>query len=296
MDIGIVVKPPAEDARLQELRDIVARLREAGHRVRVRVTFEGGDARRLARAAAAAGCELVIAAGGDGTVNEVVNGLASARRRARLAIVPFGTANDFASGLAIPPDTAGAIAVALEGEPLDVDIGCVNGRRFINVSTGGFGASATADASLDMKRRLGGLAYILTGARKLVEMTPECARFMVDGETVHDGEFVFFAVGNAWRTGGGTRIAPRADVRDGKLDVVIVRGVSRLDFLSLLPDLRAGTHLESPDVLYLRAERVEVAADEELAVNVDGEPMRKRRFVYTLHDQPLTIMTPRDHG
>jgi diacylglycerol kinase (ATP) len=87
-------------------------------------------------------------------------------------------------------------------------------------------------------------------------------------------------------------VTPRAEVRDGSLDVVIVGDVSRLDFLSLLPDLRKGTHLENPDVLYFRASTIDVDASGSLPVNVDGEPMRARSFRYRLLDRPLTIMTP----
>lgn len=292
MNIAIIVKPPSKEARLRTLQASLAGLREAGHRLRVRQTSAPGDARRLAYRAARAGAELVIAAGGDGTVNEVVRGIAHARCNVRVGIVPLGTANDFATGSGIPKDPAAALAVALNGRAVLVDLGCVNRRPFINVSTGGFGANATSEAPHGLKRRLGALAYLLTGARNLLAMQPERARFVIDGRTVHEGEFVFFAVGNAGRTGGGTRIAPRADVRDGRLDIIVVPGVSRLEFLALLPDLRAGTHLESPDVLYLRARRFEVHGAREIAVNVDGEPLRSRDLVYTLHPRPIEIMLP----
>jgi YegS/Rv2252/BmrU family lipid kinase len=206
--------------------------------------------------------------------------------------VPFGTANDFASALGLPEDAEEAVFVALHGRPEQVDVGRVNDRSFINVSTGGFGAEATEDAAVDAKRRLGALAYVLSGAKKLVEFRTARARFRADGELVHDGDFVFFAVGNSRLTGGGTRIAPRADVGDGRLDVVLVGGVSRMDFLSLLPDLRAGTHIESPDVLYFRAKVFDVESPEPIPVNADGEPMRARKYEYSVARTPLTVMLP----
>ncbi len=292
MRILLIVKP-TDPVRMDALRAGVARLRRAGHEVRVRVPFDGRDVRRFARGGARRGAELVIAAGGDGTVNGVVSGLMSAGLPLpRLAVVPLGTANDFARGRGIPLEVEAALAVAVEGRAVEIDVGRVNRRWFINVSTGGFGVAATQAASGRLKRRLGGLAYVFTGARMLWRLRPEHARFLVDGRTVHHGAFVFFAVGNAVRTGGGTRVAPRADVRDGRLDLTVARTSSRLDFLSLLPDLRAGTHLESPDVLYLRGERVEVRSATPLAVNIDGEPLRARRLVYTLHPQSLDVMVP----
>jgi YegS/Rv2252/BmrU family lipid kinase len=290
--VGLIVRPPGDEERVGTLRALVKRLRSDGVRVSARVTFEEGDARRFAATFARHSYDLVIAAGGDGTINEVVNGLARAKHQPRLGILPFGTANDFAAGLDLPEDVADALRIAIDGTPRQVDVGEVNRRCFINVSTGGFGAEATEDAPAGAKRLLGGFAYVLTGAKKLVELEPYQARFAVDGKTVHDGDFVFFAVGNAETTGGGTRVTPRAEVRDGSLDLVIVGDVSRLDFLSLLPDLRKGTHLESPDVLYFRASTIDVDASRSLPVNVDGEPMRARSFRYRLLDRPLTIMTP----
>jgi len=294
MRIGLIVKPPGDEERVTTLRGVVGELRAAGHDVRVRMTFEAGDARRFARQAVRWGAELLLAAGGDGTVNEVVNGIARSQRPPRLGIVPFGTANDFASALGVPDGPAQAVAVALDGKPLAADVALVNRRCFINVSTGGFGAEATEEAPSETKRRLGPLAYVLSGARKLVEFRPSRARFRAEGRIVHDGDFVFFAVGNSRMTGGGTRIAPRAEFGDGRLDVVLVGGVSRMDFVSLLPDLRAGTHIESPDVLYLRARAFEVEAPEPLRVNADGEPLRARRYCYSLLPQPITVMVPDD--
>lgn len=294
--LALIVRPPGDESKVRVLQDVVRDLRAEGYAVHPRMTFEAGDAKRFAAAAARRGADLILTAGGDGTINEVINGLARVERIPRLGIVPFGTANDFAAGLRLPEDPMHAVRVALDGRPLEVDIAQVNRRCFVNVSTGGFGAEATEAAPLEAKRLLGPLAYVLSGAKKFVQFQPGKARFRADREIVHDGDFVFFAVGNARLTGGGTRITPRAEFGDGKLDIVIVGGVSRMDFLALLPDLRAGTHLESPDVLYLRARRFEVESPEPIAVNADGEPMRARRFRYRLIDRTIRIMVPDDEA
>jgi lipid kinase YegS len=288
--IALVVRAPVEESRLEELRAAVAAVRACGHQVRVRVTFEAGDARRYARSAALGGCDVVAAAGGDGTVNEVVNGLAAVDSATALAVVPMGTANDFARGLRLPDDLADTLRLAAEGRTEHVDVARVNRRCFINVSTGGFGAAATQSAPRRAKRRLGALAYMLSGARKLVRFEAASGVFRADGEVVHRGRFVFFAVGNARWTGGGTRVTPRADRGDGKLDIVVVTGDSRLDFLTLLPDIRAGTHLDSPDVIYLRADTLEVEAEEPIAVNADGEHIAGRHFSYGLLERMLPVV------
>jgi diacylglycerol kinase (ATP) len=290
--IAIIVRPPSDGARLEPLRAGIAALRHAGHRVSVRTTFEAGDARRFARSASLAGWDVVAAAGGDGTINEVVNGLTRARGQAALAVIPLGTANDFARGLGIPQDCEAALRVAADGTRARVDVARVNRRCFINVSTGGFGADATQDAGRGIKRWLGPFAYLVRGTQKLAAFEPFHATFTADDAVAYEGPFAFFAVGNARQTGGGTRIAPRADIGDGMLDVVVVGDVSRLDLLSLLPDLRAGTHLESPHVHYFRARRLVVTSTDDLAVNADGEAVAGTTYSYELHQRGQDMMLP----
>jgi diacylglycerol kinase (ATP) len=292
LSISLIVRPPADEAVVEELRNVVQVLRAGGHRVSPRMTFGTFDAVRFARAAARRHADVVLAAGGDGTVNEVVNGLVQCDWQPRLGVVPIGTANDFANTLGIPESVWDAIDVALRGRASAVDVGEVNGRKFINVSSGGFGADVTGSASQEAKRRLGKLAYLLTGARKLVELKPARACFVGDTGVIHDGEFIFFAVGNARQTGGGQLVTPRAELGDSKLDVVIVPALARLDFLALLPELRAGTHLDSPDVIYVQTRRLEVSAEQPMRVNADGEAVRARRFSYRILERPLSVMQP----
>ncbi|MGH7481679.1 MAG: diacylglycerol/lipid kinase family protein [Longimicrobiales bacterium] len=293
MRIALIIHPRSEgETRVEALRTEVERLRAEGHRVSPRLTFERGDAARLAASASRAGMELVIAAGGDGTINEVVNGIHRSERQPRLAVVPTGTANDFAAGLGLPLEVRDAIDVAVGGRARPVDVALANRRAFVNVSTGGFGADATKPTPSDAKRRLGPWAYLVGGVKKIVELKPMRARFRADGELLHEGKFMLFAVGNARQTGGGTFLTPRAEFGDGRLDVVIVPGMSRVDFLALLPDLRAGSHLQSRDVLYAQAARFDVEAESSLNVNVDGEPLSGRRFRYEVSARPIMVMCP----
>ena len=293
--ISLVINAPDPET-VETLRASVEALREDGHTVVPRLTFEGGDAARMAREAAEEGAELVVAAGGDGTINEVVNGLhdflgAGGRRAPRLGIVPLGTGNDLAAALEIPADPAEAVRVAAAGRVRKVDVGMVNGRCFINVSSGGFGAEATEETPEETKRVLGGLAYVVTGVRKFVSLEVSTARFS-DDETVYEGPFLLFAVGNSGRTGGGNWLTPRADLSDGLLDLCVVKEMSRIDFVRLLPDLRAGRHLDHPAVIYRQVPRVEVTAERELSVNADGEPLRDRHFEYRISPHRLTLCVP----
>jgi diacylglycerol kinase (ATP) len=292
VEIGVIIRPREGMEGLEALRDQVAWLRSEGHEVAPRLTFEGGDAKRMARSLAGSGVALMIAAGGDGTINEVVNGLMEVESDTRLAVVPLGTANDFALGLGVPEGIPEAFRVAVEGVPRPIDVARVNERHFINVSTGGFGATATEETPSEAKRLLGPWAYVVTGVKKFTELRPSRVRFDSPEGERYRGEVMLFGVGNAKRTGGGTLLTPRAEFGDGELDVVIVPGMNRMDFMALLPDLRAGTHLDSPDVQYFRTSELEVESEDELSVNADGEPLTGTRFHYSLSERRLEVMAP----
>jgi lipid kinase YegS len=290
--IAVITKPAAPTA-LNALRDAIAELRAAGHVVRARMTFEAHDAARFARSAARANADVIIAAGGDGTINQIVNGIMRAGApHPQLAIVPLGTANDFAKGLLIPQDVGAAVALAVNGNAEPVDIAAVNDRCFINVSTGGFGPDITEESSAKLKRRFGKLAYFFTAVRKLTKLEPYHAAFEADGKTVYDGPFFFFAVGNARHTGGGTPVTPHADFSDAQLDLAVFTGDKRRDFLALLPELRAGEHPHEADVLYLKARDIRVRGQDGFAVNADGEPLRGKEFRYRLIGTRIAVMRP----
>lgn len=295
MHISLIANARSPE-QVERLRSAVAELRAAGHEVAPRLTFEAGDARRFAREAAAAGTSLLIVAGGDGTINEAANGIhdhlaagGGERTVPSLAIVPLGTANDFASAMGIPADLDAALEVALGGTPVEIDVGLINGRCFLNVSTGGFGADATGAASPGAKRTLGTVAYLIEGIKRFAALQTGTARFSA-GEPIYEGRFLLFAVGNSRRTGGGNRLTPRAELHDDLLDVCIVKELSRVEFLGLLPDLRAGEHLDHPAVIYRQVPELSVEAEGELTVNADGEPLRDRRFHYTISPHRLRVV------
>ncbi len=277
-------------ADLPAIRHLVNWVREKGHIVRPRVTWEPGDAASLATEAADRGVDAVVALGGDGTVNEVVNGLDG--KDVPLGIIPIGTANDFARQVGIPMDTDHAMDAILRRKPRRIDTGELNGRRFLNVSTGGVGAEATAETPADAKEQLGPLAYAITGMRKLRDLAPRRARFTGPGFE-YEGEFMIFAVGNARITGGGTAITPNASVTDGLLDLCIIEGVEgRGEFMSLALAVRRGEHLDDDRVRYVQLPELTIESDEPIAVNLDGEPQEMRTLRYRARPLDLLIHLP----
>src|SRR6478672_5755586 len=157
-----------------DVRHLISWVRDKGHLVEPLATFEAGQATSLAANAARRGVDVVAAAGGDGTVNEVVNGLDG--YDVPLGIIPVGTANDFARQVGIPPDPDHAMDVILQRKPKRFDTASLNGRRFLNVSTGGVGAEATAETPATAKETLGPVAYAISGMRKLAEFKPYAAK------------------------------------------------------------------------------------------------------------------------
>src|SRR3954462_12970661 len=191
----------------EDVRHLVSWVREKGHYVEPLVTFEAGEAMAFAADAARRGADVVAAAGGDGTINEVVNGLDG--YDVPLGIIPLGTANDFAKQVGIPADADHAMDVILQRKPRRFDTASLNGRRFLNVSTGGVGAEATAETPATAKETLGPMPYAISGIRKPAGVKPYAATFESD-DFRFEGEFLMFAVGLTRSTGGGTMVTPMA--------------------------------------------------------------------------------------
>ena len=289
--LGMIINGARAEHAL--LRGVVRDLRERGHTVEPRLTFEEGDAMIAARAAAERGVDAVVAVGGDGTLNEVANGLDGVDTA--LGVVPLGTANDFARQAGIPSDPAEALALVLERSPETIDTITLNGRRFVNVSTAGLGAEATAETPKGAKKALGALAYAITGMRKLTQLEPHRARFAGPGFE-HRCSFLLFAVGNGRETGGGTALTPRASVTDGLLDLCVVEEMPRGEFTRLLLKLKRGEHLDHPGVIYVQLPSLTVDVQHHITVNVDGEPTTHRELTYEVSPLDLRVHVARLPG
>ncbi|HEU4632247.1 MAG TPA: YegS/Rv2252/BmrU family lipid kinase [Gemmatimonadaceae bacterium] len=271
------------------LREAVEAVRARGVRVRPRVTYERGDAATFAREEADAGVDAVVAVGGDGTLNEVLNGLAG--RDVPLGIVPLGTANDFARQAGIPEDARHALDLILTRAPVRLDTAELNGRRYLNVSSGGIAAEATADTSDAAKATLGALAYVLTAVRKLARL--DAHRLQLSGPGLDfAGEAVVFFVGNARSSGGGMPVTPLASPNDGLLDVCLVEPLPPAELARLALRVRRGEHVGEPGVRYWRVPQLTIRSDRPLTVNVDGEPVTADALHYAARHGDLRIFLP----
>jgi lipid kinase YegS len=276
------------------LRDAIGQMRKRGHHVDVRVTYEGGDAARLAAEAAQHGVDVVAAAGGDGTVSEVVHGIVSQPKSGdtAVAVVPYGTANDFATCCGIlKDDPLGALELAAGGVIHPIDVGKVNDRHFINVASGGFGAWVTAETPTPWKNALGGAAYSLMGLIKASQMTPyEGKLITAEGEERHS--LLLMAVGNGRLAGGGYSVAPRALLNDGLLDVMAVLDVDKANLPTLLNELMNVGSSDNQYVIYRQIDKFRIESDQPLHVNLDGEPLLGKTYDFEVLPRRLPFVLP----
>jgi diacylglycerol kinase (ATP) len=273
-------------------------LRGAFGDVDISMTMAAGDALHLAQRAAREGTTRMLVAGGDGTLNEVLNGVASvpgALARTTFGVIPLGTGNDFAAALGLPEDVERAVEILLRGRELAVDVGVLNERHFINVSAGGFIAEVSDAVDPQLKSWAGKFAYIIGGAQVLLNYEPVRARVRAEDEAgrpvARDVGIEMFAVCNSRLVGGGQPIAPRAIIDDGLLDVCLVEDMTTLDFIGLLSSVPGGGHIEDERVEYLRARALDIEFDREVKVNTDGEVLATRRCSYRILPRAARFLT-----
>lgn len=293
MKSRLIVNPVSgTDSGPEYLQTINERLRASVGDLDIVLTVGGGDAAQAAEAAARDGYERLYVAGGDGTLNEAVNGVArvpGALARVTFGLIPLGTGNDFANALGLPEDVDAAVEILLAGRAVEVDVGVLNGRRFVNVSAGGFIAEVSDAVDPRLKSVAGKLAYLVGGAQVLFEFEPVRARVAAAGAEgggaaaeAHELDLHLFAVCNSRQVGGGRLIAPSALVDDGLLDVCLVESMPTLEFLALLARVSEGGHVTDERVHYFRARSLELTFDRRIKVNTDGEVLETAACAYTV--------------
>lgn len=299
MKTCIILNPSAGGVRdLEAVRDRLDRIGEA----RVVVTGEPGGEGDAAADALERGFQRVVAAGGDGTVHRVVNGLRGGLDEVVVGCVPLGTANDFARSLGLPLDTEEAIDVVLEGATRRIDLGEMgragtgaadaHGRLFVNVATGGFGGEIGEDLDPEIKRTWGPLAYLRTAVEHLRDLKRYRVRLETEeGEVVEEDVFNV-VVANGSRAGGNVPVAPRARMDDGLFDVVLVPAVPIPELPVVASRIAAGEHGEGDRVDYLRSQALTLEADPEMPFRLDGESAGSNPVAFRLRPSTLAVLAP----
>lgn len=260
----------------------------------VHLTERSGHAGELARAAVASGARIVIAWGGDGTINEV--GTALAGTRAVLAIVPAGSGNGFASELGIPAIPDAAIDVALHGRDRRIDAGELDGRLFFNIAGIGFDAVVAQQFNLQALGRRGMGPYVRIGLRETFRYRATRYRIVLDGEElVSNALLIAFANGREY--GNRIRLAPHARMDDGKLEAMVVEDRGPLARLWSGRHLALGTADKAPRIIARSIQSARVEADGELLYHLDGEVGVARGSVTVrIREKALTVRVPQLGG
>ncbi|WP_179396318.1 diacylglycerol kinase [Lacticaseibacillus absianus] len=255
--------------------DILDVMEQAGYESSAyQTTPESFSAKKEAARATEAGFDLIVAAGGDGTINEVVNGIASHERRPKMAIIPAGTTNDYARALRIPrEDPVAAAKIILKGQTLKMDIGQANNHYFMNIAAGGMLTELTYAVPSEFKSVFGYFAYVLKGAEMLPGVHPIPLHLEFD-DGVYDGPASMFLLAMTNSIGGFEQIVPDASLGDGKFSLIVVKTGNLGDILVLMAKvLNGGKHVDDSNIIYAKtAKLVAKRTDgEEMKINLDGE-------------------------
>ena len=290
MDIRVILN--GKKASLEPVRRAIYKARERGG-VEVRVTWESGDVNRLVQEARAEGCSRLVAGGGDGTVNEVVDALLKlpADQRPELAILPLGTANDFATGCAIPAEPLSALDLAQSGQVRAVDGVRANEYHFINVASGGFGAQVTANTPVALKNFLGGGAYTLSGMVQALNFVPYRGQMRLPGGETYEDDVIVAAVCNGRQAGGGQELSPSALIDDGLLDIVGLVNFSTEAMGQVIKEL-TGPETSGDYVIRFRVPWAEWESDVEMPINLDGEPIKTKKIRFEVLSKAIHLVLP----
>lgn len=291
----IIYNPTSgREAIRRELVDILNVYEEAGYETSAyATTAEPNSALNEARRAAENGFDLLVAAGGDGTINEVVNGIAPLDKRPMLAIIPAGTTNDYARALHIPrEDPLEAARVILKGKAAKLDVGQANDTYFINIAAGGSLSELTYSVPSKLKSMYGYLAYVVKGAEMITRVSPMNLRVKYD-----DGEFeglssmFFLALTNS--VGGFEQIVPDAKLDDGKFTLLVVKTTKFSEILGLVSEVLTGKHVDDPNLLYVKSKNVEITPldeDAKIMINLDGEYGGDAPVVFKDHQAHIAMI------
>jgi diacylglycerol kinase (ATP) len=256
----------------RRLPDILQKLERGGIETSCLATEGEGDAARAASQAVERGFDMVIAAGGDGTLNEVVSGLSIHEHRPSLGILPLGTTNDFARAHGIPKLWTDACDLITRRYTRAVDVGKADDKYFINIAGGGSLTELTYEVPSKLKTMVGQLAYYMKGLEKITNLHPVRMKISAEGVGDFDEEMMLFLIANSNSVAGFDRLAPDASTNDGVFDVLALRKCNLGEFIRLATMVMRGESvLQDPKTIYFQSSHIQVESEDRVQLNLDGE-------------------------
>jgi diacylglycerol kinase (ATP) len=260
--------------------------------VAIRETKKCDDAKKFARQAIEQSSRYIVVAGGDGTLNEVVNGIAN-HRQIRIGIVPLGTGNDFARTLGLPSSIEENVDIlrAAKTRPIDaVRVQSDQVRYFVNISAGGFSGIVDEKTTPEIKQNWGGLAYVRGAAAALPKLHAYKTRVILDDQEELSLQLYNIVIANGRFVAGGLPIAPDADPSDGLLDIILIPKLGAPDMAVLAAQILLGKHLTSKEIVFRRARTVAVRSTPGMWFNVDGELVGNAPAVFQIVPRALNFV------
>lgn len=260
----------------------------------IEITKEAGHAAQIAKQYSSLGDYRIYSVGGDGTLNEVLNGMAGSS--CSLAVIPTGTGNDFVKNIYKFNEDVNLVELlrkTIKGTEKNIDIGKINNRFFLNISSAGFDAEVVKH-SINFKKLplIGGkTAYILGILKTVFRYNSHRLTIDIDGKSFIE-DVLLIAVANGKYYGGGMMVAPQADISDGAFNICVIRKVNKLKILALFPRLIKGTHENIKEVSFYSGACVRISCNKEIAFNIDGELLAGKEAFFELLSSSLKIVLP----
>ena len=281
----VILNPAARGARTNRLRSQVESITRG---VTLCATSRAGEAEVLARHAAAEGFERIVAAGGDGTINEIVNGIAGSN--VALGLLPVGTMNVFASELGLPAnDLPGCWEIIQQNRTRPVDLPSANGKHFVQLAGVGLDAQAVKETSRSFKRNFGPLSYMISAAQ-IASRPPPRLRIESENAVTEEGSFVL--VGNGRLYGGRFPFFKQAVIDDGLLDVIVFKRLNYVEIIRYLQNVIFTSQITAPEVEYFQTSRLRVSSDESVPVEIDGELIGYCPVEFKIRAGGLRVLAP----
>lgn len=280
----IILNPAARGEKARPMLDAIENLEP---KPVVRLTTAQGDAEAMAERAVEQGFETIVAAGGDGTVNEVINGLAGSE--AKFGLLPVGTMNVFATELGLPNSLAGSWDIIRAGHTREVDLARANDQYFVQLAGIGLDAQIVMETEREFRKNFGPLSYLVTASQVVAREAPKLRVELPDG-TELEGSFVL--IGNGRHYGGKFVMFKEAKIDDGLLDVIVFGGVGHLDLVRYLQAFIFGDPTTVPDVKVFQTPSLKVSSEKEVPVEVDGEVMGYVPVDIRFSPKKLKVLVP----
>lgn len=291
--IKIIENPSSGRQSVDKRLDrIIKLLLDQGYTINKYLTEKKDDAMNETIKACSEDWDIIIVSGGDGTVNEVAKGIVYGERKIPVAILSSGTVNDFANHMKLPKNPTEFVRMINNNSYIDVDLGRINDNYFVNVAAGGLLSNVGYQVLPETKLVLGRLAYYLEGVREITKQGFESIKLEIKSQEFSGTEdILLFLISNSSSIGGFKNIAPKADVSDGYLDVILIKKSGLPDIANIIFSIFTGDHINHPNVIYFKSKSIKISSDEDVPIDIDGEYGGNLPTEFRIEKQAFRLLT-----